>query len=167
MEPANESLSVLAAEPVAVAEPAGESAAAIPAAGPAAEMEPATDSAAVQGRSVLVDGPAAAQGGCWVMNSAISPKVMVKMAREGSAVKAAGKAATPQERQSGEFLSELECTPAVRRAAAKSVTPPPWAAPEPAMPAAAAQGKRKANAGGAGGSQKRKRSSPAKLKDLQ
>jgi hypothetical protein len=101
------------------------------------------------------------------MNSAISPKVIVKKAREGSAVKEVGKAATPQKRQAGEPLSELGCTPAARRAAAESATLPPVAAPGPAASAAAAQGKRKANAGGAGGSQKRKRSSPVKLKDLQ
>jgi hypothetical protein len=100
------------------------------------------------------------------MNPAISPKVIVKKAREGSAVKAAGKAATPQEKQSGESLPGLENPSAARRAAAESVTPLPETAPGPAMPAAAVQGKRKANAGGTGGSQKRKRSSPARLKDL-
>jgi hypothetical protein len=101
------------------------------------------------------------------MNTAISPKVIVKKTREGSVVMAVAKAATPREGQAGEPLSELGCTPAARRAAAESVTPPPVAAPGPAVSAVTAQGKRKASTGGAGGSQKRKRSSPVRLKDLQ
>jgi hypothetical protein len=100
------------------------------------------------------------------MNPVISPKVIVKRIREGSAVVAAAEAAPPQERQAGEPLSELGYAPAAGRAAAESVTLPLAAAPRPAAMAAAAQGKRKASAGAAGGSQKRKRSSPVKLKDL-
>ncbi len=155
VEPANQQLSVLAAESAAGL--AGESAAAVP----AAAMELVAKSA------VLADGPAAAPGGCWVMNSAISPKVIVKRTREGLAVVAAAEAATLHERQAGEPLSVLGCAPAAGRAAAESVNSPPVAVPRPAASVAAAQGKRKANAGAAEGSQKRKRSSPVKLKDLQ
>jgi hypothetical protein len=97
------------------------------------------------------------------MNPAITPKVIVNMTREGSAVKAASEAAVPQERQSRESLPGLESPSAARRAVAESVTLPPGAVPGPA---AAVQGKRKVSAGGTGGSQKRKKSSPAGLSDL-
>ncbi len=174
-----------AEESAAAAEPADASAAAVPedvpavaavpADGSAAAVEPADGSAAVvsaeepaavQGRPVLVGEPAAAQGESWVMNPAISPKVIVSMTHEGLAVKAATEAAVPQEGQSGESLPGLKSPSAVRQAAAESATPPPRAAPGPATPAAVVQGKRKASAGGTGGSQKRKRSSPAGLNDL-
>ncbi len=159
VELASESLSVLAAEPVAAAESAAGlsvESAAEPAVGP---------TMVVQGRPMLANGPAAAPRGCWVMNSAISPKVIVKRTREGSALVAAAEAATLHERQAGEPLSVLVYAPAAGRVAAESVTSPP--ASVPAALAAGAQGKRKATAGAAEGSQKRKRSSPVKLKDLQ
>ncbi len=80
---------------------------------------------------------------------------------------AAAEAATLHERQAGEPLSVLGYAPAAGRVAVESVTSPPAAVPRPAASAAAKQGKRKANAGAAEGSQKKKRSSPVKLKDLQ
>ncbi len=100
------------------------------------------------------------------MNLGISPKVMVKRIREGSAVVSAAEAATPRERQAGEPLSELGPIPAAGRAAAETKTSPLAATPEPAASAAAAQGKRKASTGVAEGSRKRKKSSPVKIKDL-
>ncbi len=169
---ASESLSVLAAEPMAAVEPAAgplvESAVkpavesvAEPAAATAAEPA-AGPIVAVKGRPVLAIGPVAASKECWVMNSAISPKVIVKRTREGSAVAAAAEAATPQERQAGEHLSELGCTPAAGRAAAESMIPPLAAAPRPAASAAAVQGKRKASAGVAEGSRRGPRQSSSK-----
>ncbi len=100
------SLSVPAVESAAVAEPAGKVAAAaavsespsVLAVEPGAVVEPAIGSAAVQGRPVLVGEPAAAPRESWIMNSAISPKVIVKMAREGSAVKAVSRVATTAEK---------------------------------------------------------------------
>ncbi len=177
---ASESLSVLAVDPVAAVEPA---------AGPSAESaaEPAVESAAEpavviaaepaagpmaagKGRPVLANGPVAATKECWVMIPVISPKVIGKRIREELAVVAAAEAAeaaTPQERQAREPLSELGCVPAAGRAAAEPRTSPLAAAPRPAASAAAAQGKRKASAGVAEGSRTRKKSSPVKLKDLQ
>ncbi len=100
------------------------------------------------------------------MNPGISPKVIVKRIREGSAVMAAAEATAPQEGQAGEPLSGLGCIPAAGRAAAEPRALPLVAAPRPVAPAAAAQGKRKASAGVAEGSRKRKKSSPVKIKDL-
>jgi hypothetical protein len=97
----SEALSVLALQPAAVKEPA---------AGPSGEsaMEPAVVSvvepttetaagptAAGEGRPVLANGPVAVTKECWVINPGISPKVIVKRSREGSAVVAAAEAATP------------------------------------------------------------------------
>ncbi len=144
VEPAGEpAAAVPAVESAAAVEPAGEPATAVPAVESVAAEEPAV----VQGRPVLVDEPAAAQGESWIMNPAISPKVIVNMTREGPVVKAAAEAAIPQEKQSGESLPGLKGSSAARQAAA-------------------VQGKRKACVGRSGGSQKRKRSSPAGLKDL-
>ncbi len=100
------------------------------------------------------------------MNPVISPKVIVKRIREGSAVVAAAEAASPQERQAGEPLSERGRIPAAGRAAVELRTSPLAAAPRPAASAGAAQGKRKASSGVAEGSRKRKKSSPVKIKDL-
>ncbi len=84
-------------------------------------MEPAVKSvvkpaaepmAAGKGRPVLANGPVEATKECWVMNPVISPKVIVKRIRDGSAVVAAAEAATSQERQAGEPLSELGRIPA-------------------------------------------------------
>ncbi len=152
----SEALSVLAVEPAAVEEPA---------AGPVAEPA-AGPTVAGEGRPVLANGPVAATRECWVINPGISPKVIVKRIREGSAVVAAAEAATPQEIQAGEPLPGLGPIPAAGRAAAETKTSPLAAVPRPAVSAAAAQGKRKASTGVAEGSRKRKKSSPVKIKDL-
>ncbi len=162
----SEALSVLALEPAAVKEPAvgplGELAkepavvsAAEPAAGP---------TAAGKGRPVLANGPVAATKECWVINPGISPKVIVKRIREGSA--ATAEALMLRKIQAGEPLPGLGPVPAAGQAAAEIKTSPLAAAPRPAAPAAAAQGKRKASTGVAEGSRKRKKSSPVKIKDL-
>jgi hypothetical protein len=151
MRQEKKSPSVPAEESAAAAEPADESAAMVSAGEPAATQE----------QPELVSEPAAAKGKSWVMNPAISPKVIVNMTREGSVAKAAAKAAAPPEGGSRESLPGLESSSAARQAAAESATPPPGAASGPAVPAAAAQGKRKASAGGVEGSQKRKKPSPA------
>jgi hypothetical protein len=195
VEPAVVELSVLAAESAAVA-PAAEPAAAVgpvsetlsvSASGPAvveesaagvlevepAAVEPVAATAAVsatvptaagRGRPVLADGPVAAPKECWVMNPGIAPKVIVKRIREGSA--AAAEAATSWELKAGEPLSEPRLIPAAGRAAAEIRTSPLAATPRRAVPAAAAQEKRKASTGLAEGSRKRKKSSPVKIKDL-
>jgi hypothetical protein len=98
------------------------------------------------------------------MNPGIAPKVIVKRIREGSA--AAAEAATSWELKAGEPLSEPRLIPAAGRAAAEIRTSPLAATPRLAVPAAAAQGKRKASTGLAEGSRKRKKSSPVKIKDL-
>jgi hypothetical protein len=115
-----------------------------------------------KGRPVLANWPVAATKECWVINPGISPKVIVKRIREGSAVVAAAEAATPQEIQAGEPLPGLGPIPAAGRAAAETKTSPLAAAPRSAVSAAAAQGKRKASTGVAEGAQKREKSSPVK-----
>jgi hypothetical protein len=135
--PVSEALSVLALESVAVKEPA---------AGPLGELakEPAAVSAvkpmaAGKGRPVLANGPVAATKECWVINLGISPKVIVKRIREGSA--AAAEAATPWELQAGEPLPGLGPIPAAGRAAAEIKTSPIAATPRQAVPVAAVQGR--------------------------
>ncbi len=160
MEPVGEAATA-AVEPVeeaatAAVEPAGKSPAAVTL---------ARESAAVHGQPELVSKPAAAHGKSWVMNPGISSRVTVSMTQEGSVVEAAAKVAVPTEGESRRSLPGLESSSAARQAAAESVTPPPGAAPGPARPAAAAQGKRKASVGGTEGSQKRKKSSPAGQSD--
>ena len=67
----------------------------------------------------------------------------------------------------GEPVPESEMTPAARQAASEAECLPVVTASEPRPPpAAAAPVKRKAKAGVTGGSQKRKKSSPVKIKDL-
>ncbi len=84
----------------------------------------------------------------------------------GSAAAAAGTAAA-EVKCAGEPVSGPELPPVARRAAAETESPPLMTAPEPVPPmAAAASVKRKAKAGVTGGSQKRKESSPVKIKDL-
>jgi hypothetical protein len=133
-------------------EPADESAAAV--------AEPAEEKAATQGLQELVSKPAAARKESWVINPAISSKVVVSMTREGLAVKATAEAVMPPEEESRRSLPGLEDSSAARQAAAESATPLPEAPPGPAAPAAGAQGKRKASTGEAEGSQKGKKSSP-------
>ncbi len=167
----SEALSVLALEPAAVEESAAGLVAVEPAVVSVVEptaataAEPAAGPAAARkGRQVLANGPVAATKECWVINPGISPKVIVKRIREGSA--AAAKAATPWELQAREPLPGLGPIPAAGQAAAEIKTSPIASMPKPAAPAAAAQGKRKASTGVAEGSRKRKKSSPVKIKDL-
>ncbi len=165
----SEALSGLALELAAVEEStagvlAGEPAAVEPTAATAA-VSAAAPTAAEGRRPVLANGPVAASKECWVINPGIGPKVIVRRISSGPAA-AAAEAAAPGKRQAGESLPELGSFPAARRAAAETRASPVATTSRPAVPAAAAPGKRKAKAGVAGGSQKRKKSSPVKIKDL-
>jgi hypothetical protein len=163
--------SVLAENSAAVVGPAAAEPAA---AGPAAAspvVEPAVvwSSASAMEQVVAVE-PTRVQLSvpaveCWVINPGIGPKVIVRRISSGPAVEAA-EAAAPGERRGGESVPELGLSPAARRAAAETRASPVATTSRPAAPAAAAPGKRKAKAGVAGGSQKRKKSSPVKIKDL-
>jgi hypothetical protein len=159
----SEALSGLALELAAVEESAagvlaGKPAAVEPAAATAA-VSAAAPTAAERERPVLANGPVAASKECWVINPGIGPKVIVRRIFSGPA--AAG-AAAPGERRAGEPVPGLGLSPAARLAAAETRASPVATTSRPA----AAPGKRKAKAGVAGGSQKRKKSSPAKIKDL-
>jgi hypothetical protein len=100
-----------------------------------------------------------------VINSGIGPKMIVRrISCESTA--AAAEAAASGERRAREPGPELGSSPAARRAAAETRASPVAMAFRLAAPAAAAPGKRKAKAGLAEGSQKRKKSSPVKIKDL-
>jgi hypothetical protein len=143
-------------------------------AGKPAAVEPAAATAVVSAasltvaegeRPVLANGPVAASKECWVMNPGIGPKVIVKRISSGPAAVAA-EAAASGERQAGEPVPGLGLSPAARRAAAETKSLPVATTSKPAAPAAAAPGKIKAKAGVTGGSQKRKKSSPVKIKDL-
>jgi hypothetical protein len=165
----SETLPVLASEPVEksaagllAVEPAVASAVEPTAA--IAAMSAVEPTAAGKGGPVLANGPVAATKECWVINAGISPKVIVRRIRKGSA--AAAEATTSWELQAGEPLPGLGPILAAGRAAAEIKTPPFAATPRLAVLAVAAQGKRKASTGVAEGSQKRKKSSPVKIKDL-
>ncbi len=166
--PGSETLSVLALEPTAVEKSAAGLLAVEPAVAsavePTAAVSEAELTAAEKGRPVLANGPVAVPKECWVINPGISPKVIVKRIREGSA--AAAEAATSWELQAGEPLPGLGSVPAAGRAAVEIKTSPFAATPRLAVLAAAVQGKRKASTGVAEGSRKRKKSSPVKIKDL-
>jgi hypothetical protein len=155
MEPAMQS-SASAMECVAAVEPAAATAAVS-----------ATAPAAAQGeRPVLANVPVAASKECWVLNPGIGPKVIVRRISSGPAA-AAAEAAAIEDKCAGELVPRPGLPPAARRAAAETESPPTVTAPKPVAPAAAAApGKRKAKAGVTGGSQKRKKSSPVKIKDL-
>jgi hypothetical protein len=142
---------------------AGEPAAVEPTAATAA-VSVAEPTAAKGGRPVLANGPVAASKECWVINPGIGPKVIVRRVPSGSA--AAAEAAASWEIRAGEPVPEMGSIPVARRAAAEVKTSPMAMMSRLAAPAAAAPGKRKAGAGVAGGSQKRKKSSPVKIKDL-
>jgi hypothetical protein len=166
----SEALSGLALELAAAKKPAAR----VPARKPAA-MEPAvataevlatTSTAAGRARPVLADGPVAASKECWILNPGVVSKVIVKMLSIGPAAAAAEAAAT-EGKCAREPMPGPGWPPVARRAAAETESPPVVTAPEPAAPtAAAAPVKRKAKAGVTGGSQKRKKSSPVKIKDL-
>jgi hypothetical protein len=163
----SEALSGLALELAAAKKPtagvlAGEPAAVEPKAATAA-VSTAVPTPAKEGRPVLADGPAASPKECWVLNPGIGPKVMVRKIHSGSAA-AAAEVAASGERRAGEPVPGPGLPPAARRAAAEIKFPPVATTSKPA--AAAAPGKRKAKAGVTGGSQKRKKSSPVKIKDL-
>ncbi len=84
----------------------------------------------------------------------------------GPAAAAVGTAAA-EVKCAGEPVSGPELPPAARRAAAETESPLVVATLEPIPPtASAASVKRKAKAGVTEGSQKRKKSSPVKIKDL-
>jgi hypothetical protein len=161
----SEALSALALELAAVKESTAGVLAGEPAAvEPTAAVSVAEPTAAKGGRPVLADGPVAAPKECWVINPRTTPKVIVRRVPSGSV--AAAEAAASWEIRAGEPVPGLGSVPAAGRAAAETRTSPMATTSRLAAPAAAAPGKRKANAGVAGGSQKRKRSSPVKIKDL-
>ena len=127
----------------------------------------ATEPIAAKGeRPVLANGPAAASKECWVLNPGVGPKVILRKLSVGPAAAAAWTAAA-EVNCAGEPVSGPELPPAARRAAAETESPPIVTASGPILPtAAAASVKRKAKTGVIGGSQKRKKSSPVKIKDL-
>jgi hypothetical protein len=127
----------------------------------------ATEQAVIERkRPVLVSEPAAAPKDYWVLNAAVGPKMILKKVMSGPAATAAEAAAASAE-WAGEPAPELEMTPAARQAARETKDSPVVTASGPRLPmAAAAPVKRKAKAGVTGGSQKRKKSSPAEVKDL-
>ncbi len=127
----------------------------------------AVEPAAVEGeRPVLANGPAAASKESWVLNPAVGPKVTLGKISVGPTATAAETAAASV-KCAGESVPGSELPPAARRAAWETESLPAVMASGPIPPtAAAAPVKRKAKAGVTGGSQKRKKSSPAKAKDL-
>ncbi len=132
---------------------------------PAAAMSAAA--AAGKGeRPVLANGPAAASKECWVLNPAVGPKVTLRKISVGPTATAAETAAASV-KCAGEPVPGSELPPAARQAAWETESLPAVMASGPIPPTVeAAPVKRKAKAGVTGGSQKRKKSSPAKVKDL-
>ncbi len=100
------------------------------------------------------------------MNPEVGPRVIMRKLSVGPAA-AAGTAAAEM-KCAGEPVSGPELPPAARRAVAETESPPIMTASGPILPTAAAAVpvKRKAKTGVIGGSQKRKKSSPVKIKDL-
>jgi hypothetical protein len=133
----------------------------------ATETGSAKEPAAVKGgRPVLANGPAAVSKECWVLNPAVGPKVTLRKISVGPTATAAGTTAASV-KCAGEPESESELPPAARRAARETGSLPVVMVSGPVpQTAAAAPVKRKAKAGVTGGSQKRKKSLPAKVKDL-
>jgi hypothetical protein len=166
----SEALSGLALELAAARKPAAGEMAGKPAAvEPAAATVAASvtvSAAAIGERPVLAHGPVAASKECWVLNPGVGSKVIVKRLSIGPAA-AAAEAAASEGKHAGEPVPGPGLPPAARRAAVETESPPVVTAPKPVAPAAtAAPVKRKAKAGVTGGSQKRKKSSPVKIKDL-
>jgi hypothetical protein len=117
-------------------------------------------------RPVLANGPAAASKECWVLNPAVGPKVILRKFLVGPTATAAETAASSV-KCAGELVPGSETPPAARQAAWETESLPAVMASEPIpQTAAAAPVKGKAKAGVTGGSQKRKKSSPVKIKDL-
>jgi hypothetical protein len=131
---------------------------------PAAAVSAAEPAAKEGERPVLANGPAAASKECWVLNPAVGPKVTLRKISVGPT---AAEAAAASVKCAGELVPGSERPPAARQAAWETESLLAVMASGPTPPtAAAAPVKRKAKAGVAGGSQKRKKSSPAKAKDL-
>jgi hypothetical protein len=145
--------------------PRGVPAAVEPAA--ATVAAPAAELTAVEGeRPVLANGPAAASKECWVLNPAVGPKVTLRKLSVGPTA-AAAETPAASVKCAGEPEPGSELPPAARRVARETESPPVVMASGSVPPrAAVAPVKRKAKAGATGGSQKRKKSSPAKVKDL-
>jgi hypothetical protein len=166
----SEALSVLALGLAAAKEPVagmrtGMLAAVEPAAATVA-VSAAAPTAAKGERPVLANGPVAASKECWVLNPGVGSKVIVRKLSIGPAAVAA-KTAAAETKCAGEPVPGPELPPVARRAAAETESPPIMTAPGPIPPTAAVVPvKRKAEAGVTGGSQKRKKSSPVKIKDL-
>jgi hypothetical protein len=146
--------------------PESEPAAVEPAAATVAAS--AAKPAIVEGeRPVLANGPAAASKECWVLDPVVGPKVKLRRLSVGLTAAAAAETAAAEVKCAVEPVLGPELLPATRRAALETESPPTRTASEPIPPkAAAASVKRKAKAGVTGGSQKRKKSSPVKIKDL-
>ncbi len=116
---------------------------------------------------MLANGPAAASKECWVLNPVVGPKVKLRKLSVGPAAAAAAETAAAGVKCAGEPVSGPELPPVARRAAMETESPPIVTASGPIPPtAAAASVKRKAKADVTGRSQKRKKSSPVKIKDL-
>ncbi len=166
----SEALSVLALGLAAAGKPAAKVLTGMPAA-----VEPAAATAAGSAiepiaakgeRPVQANGPAAASKECWVLNPEVGPKVVMRKLSVGPVAAAAGTAAA-EVKYAGEPVSGPELLPVARRAAAETESPPIVTASGPIPPAAVvASVKRKAKTGVTGGSQKRKKSSPVKIKDF-
>ncbi len=158
----SEALSALVSTPEAGA-PGSKPAAVEPAA--ATVTASAVEPAAVKGeRPVLANGPAAASKECWVLNPAVRPKVTLRKISVGPT---AAETAAASVKCAGEPVPGSELPPAARQAAWETESLPAVMASGPIPPTAvAAPVKRKAKAGVTGGSRKRKKSSPAKAKDL-
>ncbi len=101
---------------------------------------------------------------CWVLNPAVGPKVTLRKISVGPTATVA-EAAAASVKCAGEPVPGSELPPAARQAAWETESLPAVMASGP-IPPTAAPVKRKAKAGVTGGSQKRKKSSPAKVKDL-
>jgi hypothetical protein len=100
------------------------------------------------------------------LNPGIGSKVIMRKLSFGSAAAEAGTAAA-EAKCAGEPVSGPELPLVARRVAAETESPPMVTASGPIPPTAVAVSvKRKAKAGVTGGSQKRKKSSPVKIKDL-
>ncbi len=100
------------------------------------------------------------------MNPAVGPKVKLRKLSVGLTA-AAAETAAASVKCAGEPVSGPELPPTAGRATMETESPPTVTASGPIPPKAmAASVKRKAKAGVAEGSQKRKKSSPVKIKDL-
>jgi hypothetical protein len=100
------------------------------------------------------------------LNPAVGPKVTLRKLSVGPTA-AAAETAAASVKCAGEPESGSELPPAARRAARETESPPIVMASGPIPPtAAAASVKRKAKTGVTGESQKRKKSSPVKVKNL-